>query len=166
MPSLRIHEALKNEIYFVSCTIRNWYYIFDRQNRWNILLETLKFYQKNKNLKIFAWVFMLNHIHLIFQNIEDYDFLKSFKSYTAHELVKNLEQTEPNVLKIFREGDGFNIWQNTNYPELIESEDFFNQKVNYIETNPVRKGYVYEPGEWKYSSANKIQLLNVTRFES
>ncbi|MDO9577193.1 MAG: transposase [Candidatus Cloacimonadales bacterium] len=165
MPSPRINEELKNEIYFVSLTVQNWYYIFDRQNRWEILLEALKFYQKNHSLKIFAWVFMLNHLHLIFQNPESYDFLQSFKSYTSHELIKNLQETEPNVLKIFKSEDGYHIWRDKNYPELIESEDFFYQKVNYVENNPVRKEYVYEAKDWKFSSANEIQLLGVTRFD-
>jgi len=165
MPSPRIHKDLKHEIYFVSLTVQKWYYIFDRQNRWDILLDTLKFYQKNNDLKIYAWVFMLNHIHLIFQNPESYNFLKSFKSYTAHELIKNLRETEPNVLKIFKFDDGYHIWRDKNFPELIETDRFFNQKVNYIETNPVAKGYVYDSRDWKYSSANEIQLLDVTRFD-
>ena len=165
MPSLRIHNELKNEIYFVTLTVQNWYYIFDRQDRWSILLNALKFYQENHNLKIFAWVFMLNHLHLIFQNPESYIFLKSYKSYTSHQLIKNLEETEPNVLRIFKFEDGYHIWRHKNYPELIESEKFFFQKVNYIENNPVKKEYVYKPEDWKFSSANEIQLLDVTKFE-
>ena len=108
---------------------------------------------------------MLNHMHLIFQNSQQYDFLKSFKSYTAHELVKNLRETEPNVLKIFKTQNGYNIWRDKNFPELIESNDFLFQKVEYIENNPVRKGYVYNSEDWKYSSANQIQLLDVVRYE-
>jgi len=108
---------------------------------------------------------MLNHLHLIFQNPESYNLLKSYKSYTSHQLVKNLEETEPNVLKIFKFEDGYHIWRHKNYPELIESEKFFFQKVKYTENNPVRKEYVYKPEDWKFSSANEIQLLDVTRFE-
>ncbi|MCF7794345.1 MAG: transposase [Candidatus Cloacimonetes bacterium] len=164
MPSSRISKEYINNLYFVTCTIKNWYYIFDRYNRWEILLEALRFYQKNHNLKIYSWVFMLNHIHLILHNPENYNFLQSFKSYTAHELIKNLRETEPNILRIFKVKDGYNIWRDKNYPEMIESERFFIQKAKYIENNPVKKGYVYNPQEWKYSSANEIQLLNITRF--
>ena len=108
---------------------------------------------------------MLNHIHFIFQCDDGIDFLRSFKSYTSHQMKENIQITEKNVLQLFEFEDGYHIWQEKNFPETIQSEDFFYQKVNYIEENPVRKGYVNKPEDWKYSSANKIQLLDVTRFE-
>ncbi len=165
MPSPRINKEFKNEIYFVYLTIQKWYYIFDRHDRWEILLNALRYYQENNELIIYAWVFMLNHIHLIFQSDDSINFLRSFKSYTSHQLKENIQSTEPNILRLFKFEDGYHIWREKNFPELIQSEDFFFQKVKYVEDNPVRKGYVYSPEEWKYSSANKIQLLDVTRFE-
>ncbi len=42
---------------------------------------------------------------------------------------------------------------------LIEDGDFFDQKLNYIHDNPVRKGYVENPEHWKFSSARNY-LLN------
>jgi len=36
---------------------------------------------------------------------------------------------------------------------MIESARFFLQKLNYMHLNPVRKGYVIRPEDWKYSSA-------------
>ncbi|MBC8415738.1 MAG: transposase [Candidatus Cloacimonetes bacterium] len=165
MPSPRISQELKNEIYFVTLTIQKWYYLFDRHDRWEILLKALRYYQKNNDLKIYAWVFMINHIHLIFQIEDSVDFLRSFKSYTSHQLKDDLLLTEPDVLRLFKFKDGYHIWRNKNFPELIQTEDFFYQKVKYVEENPVKKSYVYNPEDWKYSSANVIQLLNVTRFE-
>jgi len=165
MPSLRIKKELKDSIYFVTLTVYKWYYLFDRQHRWELLLNTFRYYQEKSDLKIYAWVFMLNHIHFIFQNSGKYDFLRSFKSYTSHELIKDLKITEPVVLKYFKSKKGYRLWNKTNYPILLESEYFFNQKINYIENNPVSKNYVYNAKDWKYSSANRIQLLNVTRFD-
>ena len=59
MPSPRISKELKGEIYFVSLTVQKWYYIFDRHERWEILLKALQYYQKNNDLILYAWVFML-----------------------------------------------------------------------------------------------------------
>ncbi|MDD5731748.1 MAG: transposase [Patescibacteria group bacterium] len=50
------------------------------------------------------------------------------------------------------------IWQETNYPELIESEKFLQQKIDYIYNNPVIKGYVDEPQHYLYSSASNRYL--------
>ena len=157
----RIHRTGIDQIYFVTFTIEKWYYIFDRHERWDILLNALKYYQQNNDLKIITWVFMLNHIHLIFQSPDAIKFVNSFKSYTAHQLIENIRETEHNLLKLFKTEDGFHIWQPKNFPEMIESEKFFLQKANYIIQNPVRKGYVNYTEDWKYSSAGKIRMLDL-----
>lgn len=49
------------------------------------------------------------------------------------------------------------IWQKGNYPEIIETEGFLNQKIEYIYNNPVVKEYVSKQEDWLYSSArNRI----------
>lgn len=53
------------------------------------------------------------------------------------------------------------VWQRENYPELIESEKFYIQKVEYIHNNPVKKYYIEKPEHWIYSSArNRIVCDN------
>ncbi len=44
-------------------------------------------------------------------------------------------------------------------PESISNEEFYREKANYIEQNPVRKGYVRNAEHWVYSSANKDECL-------
>ena len=51
------------------------------------------------------------------------------------------------------EGSENQIWQRENYPELIETDQFLQQKVSYIHNNPVVKGYADEPQHYLYSSA-------------
>ena len=41
----------------------------------------------------------------------------------------------------------------------LKSGKWFNQKLQYIHANPVRKGFVEKPEAWKYSSARNW-LLN------
>ena len=57
---------------------------------------------------------------------------------------------------MFKTDKGYSIWENGNFPKLIESIEFFEQKFDYIHYNPVRKEYVYQPEDWRYSSASKI----------
>lgn len=162
MPSIKISKELNQEIYFVTFTIKNWYYIFDRHKRWDILLESLEYCQKFKKLKIYAWVFMLNHIHLIIQNDDVSGFVRDFKTFTSKEIKKNILATEPKVLKIFEGEDGkYEFWQKNNMPKLIESENYFLQKKNYIKENPVRRFYVKNSQDWIYSSANEERLLEL-----
>jgi hypothetical protein len=43
--------------------------------------------------------------------------------------------------------------------------EIFQQKVNYIHLNPVRKGYVDLPEKWKWSSANPDGLIEIDPVE-
>ena len=43
MSSVRVSKELKEEIYFLTFTVHRWYYLFDRHNRWNILIDSLKY---------------------------------------------------------------------------------------------------------------------------
>lgn len=145
MPSIRINRDLKDQIYFVTLTIKKWYYIFDRHKRFEILEDSFVYCQKHKKLKIYAYVFMLNHLHFIASADDLSAVLNSFKSFVAKQCKKNILETEPSVLKIFEEDGKYEFWQKTNYPKLIETPDFFNQKMEYIHYNPVRKQYVHFP---------------------
>jgi len=141
-------------MYFVTLTIKKWYYIFDRYNRWDILADSLKYCQKNKGLKVHAYVFMLNHIHLIIQSPDVSGVIRDFKSHTAKALLINIKETEPTILRLFRSKEGkYEFWQKTNMPEIIETDYFLQQKLDYIHDNPVRKQYVSQPEHWIWSSA-------------
>ena len=155
MPSPCVPKDLNDRIYFITCTTKNWYYIFDRHNRWKTLADSVKYCQKHKGLKVFAYVFMLNHIHLLVESPDVSGFLRDFKKHTSFELMKNMQKTEPTVAELFKgEGDKYSIWQKTNMPKLVETEKFFAQKKEYIEFNPVRKNYVELPEHWVHSSAS------------
>lgn len=88
MPSVRINKELNQRIYFLTFTVKRWYYLFDRHKRWDILLASLRYCQKNKELKIYHWVFMLNHIHLIAKSEDMIGFVRDFKTFTSKELKK------------------------------------------------------------------------------
>ena len=160
-----IHKENNNLMYFLTFVVKNWYYLFDRNNRFSILSNTLKFFQENKGLKIYGYVFMLNHIHLIIQSNDVIGFVRDFKRWTSRELKNNLIKYEPEVLKLFLDNDNnYNFWQDTNKPEIIENEKFFMQKFNYIFNNPVRKDYVEKPEYWKWSSANENSEVKIEKF--
>lgn len=151
-----IHKENNNLTYFLTFTVKNWYYLFNRNNRFKILSDTLKHFQENKGLKIYAYVFMLNHIHLIVQSDNVINFVRDFKRWTSKKIKEDLTEYEPEILKLFLDSDGnYNFWQDTNKPEIVESEKFFMQKLNYIYNNPVKKDYVEKPENWKWSSANE-----------
>lgn len=102
---------------------------------------------------------MTNHIHLIAQCPDMIKFVSSYKSFTAKEIIKLLKQdSREYILPLLKEANSENdqeyqVWRKGNWPELVEDEDFFNQKLDYIHENPVMKGYVEKEEDWVYSSA-------------
>ncbi|MCX6766487.1 MAG: transposase [Candidatus Moranbacteria bacterium] len=165
MTSPRVSKDFNDKIYFLTFTIKRWYYLFDRYYRWNILADSLKYCRSSKGLKLYGFVFMLNHIHLVVSSPDVAGFIRDFKRYTSRELHKNISQTEPNILQLFLDENGkYEFWSKTNMPKLIETEKFLYQKMEYIHANPVRKNYVAQADHWYWSSANlncEIEVDNI-----
>jgi REP element-mobilizing transposase RayT len=155
MPSAHITIPNNNGCYFVTCTVVHWYYLFDRHNRWQILADAITYAIKQKNLKLYGFVFMLNHIHILFSSPDTSGFLRDFKKFTSKRMKENIIATEPTILSIFTEKEEkYQLWQITNMPVIIESEKIFKQKLEYIHYNPVKKQYVEKPEYWYWLSAN------------
>jgi REP element-mobilizing transposase RayT len=52
------------------------------------------------------------------------------------------------------------VWQDGYHPEMIYSNKFFFQKLNYIHMNPVKAGIVELPEDYYYSSARNYAELS------
>ena len=162
MPINRIRTDNSKFLYFITPTIRNWYYMFDRHNRWRIIADSLIYCQHNKGLEIYAYVFMLNHLHLIIRSDDAIGFMRDFKKYTSKRLLENIKQYEPSILELFGSSDrGYRFWKEDNQPKIIETNNFARQKVEYIHNNPVLKGYVNRAQDWKWSSANPYSEIKI-----
>jgi len=97
----RVHKENINCCYYLTTTIYKWYYIFDRFNRWEILSSSLKYFQENRKLKIYWYVFILNHIHLIVYSENVANFVRDFKKFTSKEIKKNIIQNKSKILNFF-----------------------------------------------------------------
>ena len=152
----------KTSIYFCTCTIVQWQCIFKDERYCRIIIDSLNYCRKNKGLLLYGLVIMLNHIHWISSSRENIllsDIMRDFKRHTAKEIARMLkEDDEKLLLYIFKnagikQNSSMKVWQDEYHPEAIYSEKWFNQKMNYLHDNPVRKGFVIQPEDWKYSSA-------------
>ncbi|MDO9577437.1 MAG: hypothetical protein Q7J16_06090 [Candidatus Cloacimonadales bacterium] len=151
----------EDQIYFITSTIVEWIPVFASEKYFQILVDSIKFCQENKNLKIHAYVFLDNHIHLIASGDDLANTIKSFKMFTAKEILNLLEKDQKHWLlnqlqcykKKYKISSEHQFWQEGYHPQMIDSESMFIQKAEYMHNNPVRRGLVDEPEFWKYSSA-------------
>lgn len=160
MPGPRISKSYQGEVIYLTLTTIEWINIFTSKEYFEVLLDSLKYCQKNKGLIIFGFVFMTNHIHLIVSSRHNNlaDIIRDFKHYTTIQIKKLLlKDRRQCILRLIensfskKKDQEFQIWQRENYPEVIETDKFFEQKLSYIHNNPVKKGYVEKPEDWFYS---------------
>ncbi len=158
----------ESRYYFCTDTIVGWQYVFTSYPFFNIIIDSLKYCQSNKGLKLHGYVIMPNHIHTILSaesgNLNDV--IRDFKRHTSMMISATLTETGNNrLIRYFSvtakndgKGNNFKVWQAGSHPIALYSEKFFSQKLNYIHENPVRKGYVGRPEHWIYSSARNYAL--------
>ena len=119
---------------------------------------------------------MPSHLHLICRAGNGFqlsDVLRDFKKFTSKKIITQLIN-EPEsrrewlvpLLKQYcahlKRKQNYKFWQNGNHAEIIESNKFFYEKLNYIHQNPVEDMIVHEPYEYLFSSArNYAELPNV-----
>lgn len=154
-------------VYFVTSTITEWIDIFTRSDYCNVVLDSLKYCQKNKGLVIHAWCIMPNHIHMIISRNRKStlsEIMRDFKRYTSIEIVKTIENTNESrkkwIINIFKETAGkikrvenYKVWHDGNHPVELDSNYLIEQKLEYIHENPVKAGFVWEAEHYVYSSA-------------
>jgi putative transposase len=146
-------------IYFVTFTVHQWVDVFTRRSYADILLENLRYCQQHKGLKIYAWVIMTNHCHLIIstESLKLSDVIRDFKKHTAKKIVEAIEANESEsrkrwLLWLLKKDDHIWFWEEGYHGEDVTSKSFFDSKVNYIHLNPVRAGIVEKEEEYLLSS--------------
>jgi REP element-mobilizing transposase RayT len=100
------------------------------------------------------------------------------KSYTAKQILYELESdSQFSVLNLlnqrkasYKKESEYQVWQEGYHPQEMSNNLILKQKIEYIHYNPVRKGYVETPEDWKYSSARYYALseendLKITRYD-
>ena len=77
-------------IYFVSFAVVEWVDVFTRREYKDIFVESLRFCQDNKQLILYGWCIMTNHVHLIASSGTGTlsDILRDLKKFTSVEIVK------------------------------------------------------------------------------
>lgn len=160
------YKHLEGRIHFVTSTIVDWIPLFTSDKYYAIIINAIKHYQAEKDLKIYAYVFLDNHFHLVLSCEDLTNMMRSLKRFTATRIIKQIkEDRKSDILeKLKKEKKGYKInstyqvWQEGFHPKQIISEVMFFQKIEYIHQNPVRKGLVEEVTDWKYSSARYYYL--------
>lgn len=140
-----------NGIYFVSFATVSWVDVFTRLTYMEIFIESVRYCQQNKGLKLHAWCLMSNQAHLVFSRSGQYshsDILRDLKKYTSKKLIEAIESNpfesrKEWMMSIFRNAGQNNsnnkvnqFWQQDNHPIELFSPAVTFQKIDYVHNNP------------------------------
>lgn len=168
----RIIQA--DQPHFLTLTVLHWIPIFTRPATVELLLDSFRHLMK-ESLRLYAYVILENHLHLVAQSQQLDRDIARFKSFTAGQLITYLQEHQVRTIldqlafykKRHKKDRALQLWQEGTHPELINGEAMMRQKVDYVHNNPVKRGYVDLPEHWRYSSARDYAgqngLLDVCR---
>ncbi len=88
---------------------------------------------------------MPDHVHLLLSPLRDSDgnlyslieILQGIKSASAHSLNRALGRSGP-------------VWQEQSFDHVLRSVESYDEKVEYMRQNPVRRGLVSLPEEYRW----------------
>jgi len=117
----------KEQPHFLTCTVVGWLPIFTRTDTLDIVLDSWRFLQKEGRLKIYGYVVLENHLHLIASAPDLGKEIGDFKSFTARRIIDYLVDRKVEVLlqqlrfwknhhKVDRE---YQLWQEGSHPQQI-----------------------------------------------
>ena len=126
-----------------------------------LVIDSWKYLVAKNKIKIYAFVIMPNHLHLIWQMLEmngKESPAGSFTKYTAHQFQKNLRRTDKNELEKYhslKTDRDYQFWIRDPLAIALSSHIAFIQKMEYIHSNPLKEKWQLAklPEDYRWSSA-------------
>jgi len=155
----------EEHLYFVTSSIVGHKYLFHKPEYAQIILDSLSFLRSQRRIKLYAFVIMPNHFHLIIKVLGASNISKvahDLKLFTANQIIKKLQTNrELHLLDYFKQQakgikkQKHKVWETGFWDKNIFSEEFLQEKMEYIHNNPINKNWclVVERSEYPFSSA-------------
>lgn len=128
------------KIYFWTAIIRKWKPLLLADGFKQIIIDSLIFLTDRNLVKVFGFVIMPNHIHLLWR-IEKVNGKElpnaSLLKYTAHEFKKRLDGNQLSEYYVDASNKEFEFWKRDSLGIELYSPDVGYQKLDYIHNNPL-----------------------------
>jgi putative transposase len=150
-----------NEIYFWTITINNWQHLLMNNTYKQIVIASLQWLFQKELIKIYGYVIMPNHIHLLWEQLKmnGNEFPKnSFEKFTAHQFLQQLRKDKSSDLEKYRvtaSDRQYNFWQRDPLAIQVTGREMASQKLEYIHNNPLQPHWDLcpVPEDYRFSSA-------------
>lgn len=145
--------------HFITLIVNQHKPIFKGKSLCDIVVSTLVFYRDKLKFRIWGYVMMPDHIHMVisFADNEEkiIEFVRDFKKFISKKVIEILKPEDKKAFLLDspkKKNHRYQIWQKDFYDFNIFNEDVLREKLNYVHYNPVKRGLVANPGNYIYSS--------------
>ena len=177
-----IHFKEAAGCYFITFNITDWVDVFVKPVYKQIIVHTLNHFIEHKELVVYAWCLMSNHLHLVVKpgrNSSISEVEKEFKTFTERKILEFI-YTEPEIrrkwmMERFEKSNHplwllkkIQLWQNSSNPIYIDSRKSkaLAEHIEYVHKNPLRDRIVSDAEDYLYSSARDyagmVGLISIT----
>ena len=151
-------------LYFVTTSAVKHAHLFRRDAIKRIILDSLHHLRTMGKMKLFVFVVMPNHIHLIALFSKEHtlsDVMRDFKKFTARQIYRQFNADgNKKVLDVLRKAgekvkQEYKVWEDGYDARDIFSVEFLQQKMDYIHHNPCQPHWnlAETPEEYSWSTA-------------
>jgi putative transposase len=122
-------------IQFFTATNLWWKKLLQPDKYKQVIIDSLKFLVENERVKVYGFVIMPNHIHIIWKINENHkleDVQRDFLKFTAQVIKSDLAENHPNVLKIFEvnlKDRKYQFWERNPLSVDLYSREVVSQKL-------------------------------------
>lgn len=132
-----------NNLYYLTCTCHKWKPLLVSCERKSIIMNCFNHLFHKGQMKIFAFVILDNHFHILYECAHHSSPSKlkhSLLSFTSKMILQTLTEKEKDSLIVNHQKKYRQVWKAHSLNVTIYSEKFRLQKFHYIHKNVARAG--------------------------
>ena len=161
MPSGLHRTYGTHHLHFITCSCyRRLPFLSSPRSRGRFL-SILEQVRARYRFVVVGYVVMPEHIHLLITEPEvgnPSTVMQVLKQRTAHALLPKRKRRDPRQSELFQEEPGRAFWQARFYDFNVWSTKKRIEKLRYMHRNPVKRGLVESPEQWRWSSSRYYLL--------
>lgn len=148
---------------YFTATIHECKPLFSKKEHTDIIVHCLQFLVTQKKIRLYGFVIMNNHVHIIWQPLFGFTpsaIQASFTKHTAKQFKAALQKNDKGTLatyKVNKYDRTYQFWKRGPLSIELRTPAVFSQKLEYIHNNPVVAGLCSKAEDYYYSSARFYQ---------
>ena len=162
MPSGLHRTYGANHLHFITCSCYHRLPLLDSAENRDLFLSILEQTRQRYRFVVVGYVVMPEHIHLLLTEPEvgtPSTVMQVLKQRTARALLPPRTRSNPRQRDLFGDEPKRSFWQERFYDFNVFTTKKRVEKLKYIHQNPVKRGLVESPEDWRWSSYRSY-LLN------